>query len=589
MTSNLSSLINYDYIVLDYSFVLANTDQNVINQLMTLANIKNEQMGQNFVIHSYNNYDLKINFHYYEYGSLSSKEVKDRAINNYAPLSKYLNLYDYTCLDEGNFEIRDTLSLADYLSQFGSTIVLLANDYLAFKMIRNECNFDFYDLKKDMIVTKSNFTSVYHAYTKTYRYSYSKLDLSNGTRVYSRKASYTLEGEFSTGEEISLYKVQGYPNLIAHIFLDKKRKNEPYHDFENTPSFLFTQNMNLLDEINQYRRFNTELFSHEILFADEAYNHPIGYIVQSMTYEFDDSDSGDKTELCLPEDDMRQQATFREDAKLAEIFQTVGSKKKNKSQGAGSNSKLAMILIPIIALLGLIVFSLDYFKIISLKGLFFEEDFKVRTSSENALRTSTADGHYYSENGKLDGFVEYYGNDGSSYKGDYKDGVPNGKAVVTLKDGHVYYGDIVDGKFSGQGEIHFKNGNIYKGDFADGLINGKGELVWNSDSFKGHKYIGDFLKGKREGKGEYTWPNGDVYVGVFKNDLKEGEGEFRFSNGNVYKGDFKEDAMTGQGEMKYKNGDRFIGEFSNGKPYNGNYIFKDGTTRLVKDGLTVGD
>jgi len=81
---------------------------------------------------------------------------------------------------------------------------------------------------------------------------------------------------------------------------------------------------------------------------------------------------------------------------------------------------------------------------------------------------------------------------GAKYKGELKDGIPNGQGTSTFRD---------EGK--------------YVGEFRDGLLNGQG----TSTLFDGRKYVGEFKDGKR-------W-NGTMYdkegniIGKWWNGVKQ--------------------------------------------------------------------
>ena len=76
-----------------------------------------------------------------------------------------------------------------------------------------------------------------------------------------------------------------------------------------------------------------------------------------------------------------------------------------------------------------------------------------------------------------------------AYKGEWKNGKPNGLGVITYRDGHKYLGEFKDGKKHGQG-------------------------TWNAT--EGEKYSGEWKDGKKYGQGKYTWSDGRKYVGEWK-------------------------------------------------------------------------
>ena len=116
------------------------------------------------------------------------------------------------------------------------------------------------------------------------------------------------------------------------------------------------------------------------------------------------------------------------------------------------------------------------------------------------------------------------------------------------------YGNCV----KGEGEYVYSNGYSYKGNFVNGLREGRGMLkaadggwydgMWAADEFEGQgtyqwpdgtKYSGAWKKGLQNGYGIYFYPNGDKYTGYFMDNRFEGEGKYTFADGTVQSGMFK--------------------------------------------------
>jgi hypothetical protein len=86
----------------------------------------------------------------------------------------------------------------------------------------------------------------------------------------------------------------------------------------------------------------------------------------------------------------------------------------------------------------------------------------------------------------------------SSYQGECKNGLANGKGIAKGQDS-------------------------YEGEFSKGLPDGTGTYVWSN----GANYKGKWRKGMRDGKGTYVWhtAKGDsTLVGVWRQDKYEGTG-----------------------------------------------------------------
>ena len=69
---------------------------------------------------------------------------------------------------------------------------------------------------------------------------------------------------------------------------------------------------------------------------------------------------------------------------------------------------------------------------------------------------------------------------------------------------------------------------IYKGQVKDGKPNGLGILI----GLNGGKYVGEWKDGEQHGQGTETFWYGDYYVGEFK-DNKEWNGTYNDKDGNI--------------------------------------------------------
>ena len=63
----------------------------------------------------------------------------------------------------------------------------------------------------------------------------------------------------------------------------------------------------------------------------------------------------------------------------------------------------------------------------------------------------------------------------------------------------MYKGLYENGKPSGEGEYYWENGNSFKGNFANGLRNGKG--IWKRGAGKSDKYEGEYKNDQKWGYG----------------------------------------------------------------------------------------
>ena len=77
----------------------------------------------------------------------------------------------------------------------------------------------------------------------------------------------------------------------------------------------------------------------------------------------------------------------------------------------------------------------------------------------------------------------------------------------------------------------------YKGDVKNGKPNGLGILIY----YGGGKYVGEWKDGDWNGQGTYTWSDGSKYVGEFKDDKRNGQGTYTSHNGKYIVGEYKDD------------------------------------------------
>ena len=115
----------------------------------------------------------------------------------------------------------------------------------------------------------------------------------------------------------------------------------------------------------------------------------------------------------------------------------------------------------------------------------------------------------------------------------------------------------------------------YKGEWKNGLPNGKGI----KHSYKDDSYIyGNFVDGYMEGFGkqtfEQTWETTQPYYeGEFKRNNYDGKGEYHYGDGDYYKGMWKDSKYHGQGAAYSKLINRtWVGEYDNDKKVNGEWV-----------------
>ncbi len=186
--------------------------------------------------------------------------------------------------------------------------------------------------------------------------------------------------------------------------------------------------------------------------------------------------------------------------------------------------------------------------------------------------------------------------DGSKYVGEFFGGQYYGKGTLTEKDGTVKTGLFSLGDYDGNckkgdcengyGEFDYADGTSYKGEWKDGHYNGNGTYKGNESKdndpeedyddgmhhiyYNNSTYIGQWKDGQKDGEGLYTGSGGDTYDGQWKNDKKNGKGTMEWTDGYKYIGDWKDDKQDGLGifynydgtisqQGRWKDG-KFIGE-----------------------------
>ncbi|MCF8292422.1 MAG: trypsin-like peptidase domain-containing protein [Chitinophagaceae bacterium] len=130
-------------------------------------------------------------------------------------------------------------------------------------------------------------------------------------------------------------------------------------------------------------------------------------------------------------------------------------------------------------------------------------------------------------------------------------GVPNYSVGVTMN----WEGACVDGKANGYGKLtRYKDGeyeSTFEGEFKNGIREGKGRFSGKDRTVS----EGVFVAGQMTGKGSSTQNDGQKYIGDFINYIKHGFGTIEFTNGSKFEGFFVSDIMyTG----KYTNYDGVI-------------------------------
>ena len=114
-----------------------------------------------------------------------------------------------------------------------------------------------------------------------------------------------------------------------------------------------------------------------------------------------------------------------------------------------------------------------------------------KQTDEDEVKENDTNSWYTIEDGK------------SRYKGEWKNGLPNGKGIK-----HIY-----------------KTDSVIEGNFVDGFAEGYGKQTFEQTWEKTVPYYqGQFKRNNYNGQGEYHYGDGDYYKGEWKDGLYHGQG-----------------------------------------------------------------
>ena len=129
-------------------------------------------------------------------------------------------------------------------------------------------------------------------------------------------------------------------------------------------------------------------------------------------------------------------------------------------------------------------------------------------------------------NGKANGFGKLTKNKNgeyeSTYEGEYKNGIREGKGKFTHIDGSIKTGTFVNGQLVGEGEMTDEYGSKYGGNFINYRFHGLGKLIYiTRDQFVGFFVSDEFYTGKitlKDGKIIYL-QKGEEVAKIIENNV----------------------------------------------------------------------
>lgn len=137
-------------------------------------------------------------------------------------------------------------------------------------------------------------------------------------------------------------------------------------------------------------------------------------------------------------------------------------------------------------------------------------------------------------------------------------GKPNGRGVMRFNDGSIYDGEWQNSVMTGIGTCTFSDGiSEYRGEWKNGNPDGHGCFNYPN----GDTYDGSWRNGEMNGLGIYMYLNSEVYDGKWKHNKQHGYGKFIHRGGNIFNGQWRQGKREGNGILKHTNGDEFAGEY----------------------------
>lgn len=118
---------------------------------------------------------------------------------------------------------------------------------------------------------------------------------------------------------------------------------------------------------------------------------------------------------------------------------------------------------------------------------------------------SIADGSSDSLLDTISGRRKYF--DGSSYRGETKNGLREGRAFLLTPENN-YAGTFKDGKRHGEGKCDWRDGSYYEGEWMDDEMHGRGTFKFEDGSV----YSGSWFRGWMK-SGTFLWSDNTQYSG----------------------------------------------------------------------------
>lgn len=214
-----------------------------------------------------------------------------------------------------------------------------------------------------------------------------------------------------------------------------------------------------------------------------------------------------------------------------------------------------------------------------------------------------------------DGEGSMFYRNGSSYRGEFKNGMNHGKGTMLYHNGDIFTGEWKENDKEGFGKTIFQDGSHFTGYYKKSKRHGKGKFAnanfvyecdWVNgepdgegiiDDNLGYRYEGGIKNGLRHGKGKYFF-NGlgvppkpiKTFVGNWFNNQIHGKGELIFVDDIKYVGDFVKNRRSGKGILYINENYRYESDWVNDKPHGMSKIYIDNKlyTGIIENGKFKG-
>lgn len=154
--------------------------------------------------------------------------------------------------------------------------------------------------------------------------------------------------------------------------------------------------------------------------------------------------------------------------------------------------------------------------------------------------------------------------------------VLQGNGIMLYNDGSVYRGGWKNDQMEGFGELVKRNGNAYIGFFKNGKLEGFGQIYYAK---KNMYYTGEIKNNKKDGKGCLTEDNKKMFEGLWKKDKKHGFG-IQFKKNMKIKGQYLAGKKNGNFEVEVDGKVKCFIEYKYGKEVK---VIKTKTNNLIEN------